>query len=109
MDRYYLHLIGEGMELHNQEFNETNLSRIEIELEQVWEISEKLDQALSSYFVLTQDIINMIWEVSLVGTARGSASCYYTNYVLGIVQFNPLDYDLPYYRFLSKERAGLPD
>lgn len=108
MDRYYLHLIGEGMELHNQEFNETNLSRIEIELEQVWEISEKLDQALSSYFVLTQDIINMIWEVSLVGTARGSASCYYTNYVLGIVQFNPLDYDLPYYRFLSKERAGLP-
>src|SRR5699024_10753809 len=38
MDRYYLHLIGEGMELHNQEFNETNLSRIEIELEQVWEI-----------------------------------------------------------------------
>ena len=109
MDRYYLHLIGEGMELHNQEFNETNLSRIEIELEQVWEISEKLDQPLSSYFVLTQDIINMIWEVSLVGTARGSASCYYTNYVLGIVQFNPLDYDLPYYRFLSKERAGLPD
>ena len=109
MDRYYLHLIGEGMELHNQEFNETNLSRIEIELEQVWEISEKLNQPLSSYFVLTQDIINMIWEVSLVGTARGSASCYYTNYVLGIVQFNPLDYDLPYYRFLSKERAGLPD
>lgn len=109
MDRYYLHLIGEGMLSHNQEFNETNLSRIEIELEQVWEISEKLDQALSSYFVLTQDIINMIWEVSLVGTARGSASCYYTNYVLGIVQFNPLDYDLPYYRFLSKERAGLPD
>src|SRR5699024_395413 len=90
MDRYYLHLIGEGMELHNQEFNETNLSRIEIELEQVWEISEKLDQALSSYFVLTQDVVKMMWEVSLVGVSRGSASCFYTNYLLEIVQINAI-------------------
>ena len=109
MDRYYLHLIGEGMELHNQEFNETNLSRIEIELEQVWEISDKLDQALSSYFVLTQDVVKMMWEVSLVGVSRGSASCFYTNYLLEIVQINPLKYDLPYWRFLNKDRAELPD
>ena len=98
MDRYYLHLIGEGMELHNQEFNETNLSRIEIELEQVWEISEKLDQALSSYFVLTQDVVKMMWEVSLVGVSRGSASCFYTNYLLEIVQINAIKYKLPWWR-----------
>ena len=109
MDRYYLHLIGEGMLSHNQEFNETNLSRIEIELEQVWEISEKLDQALSSYFVLTQDVVKMMWEVSLVGVSRGSASCFYTNYLLEIVQINPLKYDLPWWRFLNKDRAELPD
>ncbi|MGO1470852.1 MAG: PHP domain-containing protein, partial [Tissierella sp.] len=109
MDRYYLHLIGEGMLSHNQEFNKENLSRINIELEQVWEISEKLNQPLSSYFVLAQDIIDMMWEVSLVGTARGSAACYLTNYLLDIVQINPLKYDLPYYRFLSKEQEALPD
>ena len=109
MDRYYLHLIGEGMLSHSQEFNKEHLDRIEIELEQIWEISEGLGQPLSSYFVLTQDIIDMMWEVSLVGPARGSAACYYTNYLLDIVQFNPLDYDLPYYRFLSKERQSLPD
>lgn len=109
MDRYYLHLIGEGMLSHNQEFNKEHLDRIEIELEQIWEISEGLGQPLSSYFVLTQDIIDMMWQVSLVGPARGSAACYYTNYLLDIVQFNPLDYDLPYYRFLSKERQSLPD
>ena len=94
---------------YNQEFNEENLSRIDLELEQIWEISLKLEQALSSYFVLTKDIVDMMWEVSIVGTARGSASCYYTNYLLGIVQFNPIEYNLPYYRFLSKERASLPD
>lgn len=109
MDRYYLHLIGEGMLSHDQEFNEENLSRINIELEQVWEISVKLNQPLSSYFVLAQDIIDMMWEVSLVGTARGSAACYLTNYLLDIVQINPLKYDLPYYRFLSKEQESLPD
>lgn len=109
IDRYYLHLIGEGMVKYNQEFNEENLSRIDLELEQIWEISLKLEQALSSYFVLTKDIVDMMWEVSIVGTARGSASCYYTNYLLGIVQFNPIEYNLPYYRFLSKERASLPD
>lgn len=109
IDRYYLHLIGEGMVRYNQEFNEENLSRIDLELEQIWEISLKLEQALSSYFVLTKDIVDMMWEVSIVGTARGSASCYYTNYLLGIVQFNPIEYNLPYYRFLSKERASLPD
>ena len=109
MDRYYLHLLGDGMLSHNQEFNEENLSRIDIELEQIWEISKKLNQPLSSYFVLAQDIVNMMWEVSLVGTARGSAACYLTNYLLGIVQINPLKYDLPYYRFLSKEQEVLPD
>ena len=109
MDRYYLHLIGEGMLSHNQEFNDTNLSRINVELEQVWEISEKLNQPLSSYFVLTQDVVKMMWEVSLVGVSRGSASCFYTNYLLEIVQINPLKYDLPWWRFLNKDRAELPD
>ena len=109
MDRYYLHLLGEGFIKRGQEFNEENLERINVELEQLWIISEKLGQPLSSYFVLTQDVINMMWEVSLVGVSRGSASCYYTNYLLDIVQINPITYKLPYWRFLSKERATLPD
>ena len=109
MDRYYLHLIGEGMKQHNQEFNNINLSRIDVELEQVWKISEKLDQPLSSYFVLTQDIVDMMWEVSLVGVSRGSASCFYTNYLLDIVQINAIDYDLPYWRFLNKDRPEMAD
>lgn len=109
MDRYYLHLIGEGMVSHGQEFTQENLSRINVELEQVWEISNVLEQPLSSYFVLTQDIVNMIWEVSLVGVSRGSASCFYTNYLLDIVQINPIKYKLPWWRFLNKDRIELPD
>ncbi|WNM52954.1 DNA polymerase [Staphylococcus phage S-CoN_Ph10] len=109
MDRYYLHLIGEGMLSHNQEFNKENLSRIDVELEQIWEISNKLDQSLSSYFVLTKDVVEMMWEVSLVGVSRGSASCFYTNYLLDIVQINAIEYKLPYWRFLNKDRPELAD
>lgn len=109
MDRYYLHLIGEGMISHNQEFSKENLERINVELEQIWEISNKLNQPLSSYFVLTKDIVEMMWEVSLVGVSRGSASCFYTNYLLDIVQINAIEYKLPYWRFLNKDRAELPD
>src|SRR5699024_1649171 len=109
MNRYYLYLIEQGLQFYNQELNEENLSRINTELEQIWKVSEKLDQPLSSYFVLTKEVIDLMWTTSLVGIARGSAACYYTNYLLGIVQINPLEYDLPYWRFLSKDRHSLPD
>ena len=109
MDRYYLHLLGEGFVKRGQEFNEENLERINVELEQLWIISEKLGQPLSSYFVLTQDVVNTMWEISLVGVSRGSASCFYTNYLLEIVQINAIEYELPYWRFLNKDRPELAD
>lgn len=109
IDRYYLHLIAEGMEKYNQEFNEENLSRIDLELAELYHITKKLNQPLSSYFVLTKELVDIMWRVSLVGVSRGSASCYYLNYLLGIVQINPIEYKLPHWRFLSRERIELPD
>lgn len=109
IDRYYLFLIIEGMKKRNQDLNDTNLSRIDLELNELYHITKKLKQPMSSYFVLTKDIIDIMWEFSIVGVARGSAACYYTNYLLDIVQINPLEHGLPHWRFLSKERSGLPD
>lgn len=108
IDRYYLKLIEDGMLIRKQEMNEENLSRINLELGELWEISQKLKQPLSSYFVLTKDIIELMWKVSLVAPNRGSACCFYVNYLLEIVGINPIPYDLPHYRFLSKERVGMP-
>lgn len=109
IDQFYLHLIAEGMISRNEELNETNLSRIDIELNELYHITEKLKQPLSSYFVLTKDVVDLMWKVSLVGVSRGSASCFYLNYLLDIVQINPLKHNLPHWRFLSKERVELPD
>ena len=109
VDRYYLHLISEGMREKNEELNEENLSRINIELDELWNISERLKQPLSSYFVLTKELIDIVWEVSLVGVARGSASCFYVNYLLDIVQINPIKYELPHWRFMNKTKVEHAD
>lgn len=98
IDQFYLHLIAEGMISYKEELNEENLSRINLELGELYHITKKLDQPLSSYFVLTKELIDIMWEVSLVGVSRGSASCYYINYLLGIVQINPIKYNLPHWR-----------
>src|SRR5699024_5113347 len=58
---------------------------------------------------LTQNVVKMMWEVSLVGVSRGSASCFYTNYLLEVVQINAIKYKLPYWRFLNKDRPELAD
>lgn len=109
VDRFYLHLIAQGMIEKQEEMNRENLSRIDIELSELYHITKTLNQPMSSYFVLSKEVIDIMWEVSLVGVSRGSACCYYVNYLLDIVQLNPLKYNLPHWRFLSKERVELPD
>lgn len=109
IDRYYCHLVLLGLSQKNEELNDINLSRIDIEFSEVEAISYQLNQPMSSYFVLMKDLVDIMWEVSLVGVSRGSASCFYTNYLLDIVQINAIKFDLPHWRFLSKERVELPD
>lgn len=109
-DKYYLYLILKGMEDKNEQFNIENLERIETELDVVKAISENFSQPMSSYFLAEKEFIDIAWEISLVGVARGSASCFYTNYLLDIVQVNPIKYGLPYWRFLNKDRLdNMPD
>lgn len=110
MDRYYHELILKGFNEKNLEYNDEHLSRIDIEYSELLSISYQLGQPMSSYFVLMKEFIDITWEISLVGVARGSASCFFTNYLLDIVQINPLKFDLPHWRFLSKEYIGeFPD
>lgn len=109
-DRYYHHRIMQGFIEKKQEFNDENLSRIDLEYSELEAISEQLGQPMTSYFLAMTEFVDIMWEHSLVGVGRGSAVCYYTNYLLDIVQLNPIKYDLPYWRFLSREYVGeFPD
>lgn len=109
-DLYYLKLIMEGMIDHSQPFNDETLSRIDRELDIVKAIGDNFNGTMSSYFLADKEFLDVMWETSLVGVARGSASSFYTNYLLDIVQINALEYDLPEWRFLNKDRLdSLPD
>lgn len=86
------------------------LDRLEIEADVIKDIGEKLDDCLFAYFNTFKHYIDLFWECgSIVGPGRGSATGFLSNYLLGITQLDPVRWGLPYWRFLNKERAELPD
>ena len=91
-------------------YNSQYLARIETEADVIKFIGEKLDDCLFAYFNTFKHYIDLFWECgSTVGPGRGSATGFLSNYLLGITQLDPIRWNLPYWRFLNKERAELPD
>lgn len=92
--------------------DKTHMDRIEQECEEIWIVSEKIEERLSAYFITIQKIIELIWENdSLVGPWRGSVGSMVTAYLMDITQADPLSMpaELPYWRFVSRGRAELAD
>lgn len=84
--------------------------RLNLEADVLSHISKKLGNCLYSYFNTFHHYINLFWECgSIVGPGRGSAGSFLSNYLLGITQLDPVEWGLPYFRFLNKDRAELPD
>lgn len=117
-DRYLLYLAQEGLiekivkkRKADKEYFHKCLDRLNTELRELWLISDRINQRVSAYYVLTKDVVDLMWEAgdSLVGVARGSGAGYLLNFLLGITQLNPLDYNLPHFRHLTAERPELPD
>ena len=84
--------------------------RLEIEADVIRYIGDRLGTCLFAYFNTFKHYIDLFWECgSIVGPGRGSATGFLSNYLLGITQLNPIKWNLPWWRFLNKERAELPD
>lgn len=107
-ERYWINQCLEGLiEKGLWEWN--YIDRICVEADIIQDIGKKLDDCLFAYFNTFQHYINLFWECgSIVGPGRGSATGFLSNYLLGITQLDPIRWDLPYWRFLNKERAELP-
>lgn len=87
-----------------------HMERLELEADVIRTISEKLNNCLFSYFNTFQHYMDLFWECgSVTGPGRGSAGSFLSNYLLGITQLDPVKWNLPYFRFLNKDRAELPD
>lgn len=105
-DRFLLHLIEDGIEEKHFVVTKVEADRINTELGVLRYITERVHQPMSAYLNLVQEIVNLMWQVSFVGVARGSAMSFLINYLIGIVQANPLKYGVPYWRFMNT--ASIP-
>nr|DAK55437.1 MAG TPA: DNA polymerase III, alpha subunit [Caudoviricetes sp.] len=68
------------------------IDRMETELETVWNASVKQEMTWSKYFLQVADYIQIAWTAgdTLVGPGRGSGVGFYLNYLLDIIQIDPL-------------------
>lgn len=81
------------------------------------EVKERLDYELdvicskgyAAYFLIMRDFIDWCEKNDTPTNTRGSAGGSLVSFVLGIVSVDPLIYQLPFERFLNKDRPSPPD
>ena len=73
-------------------------------------IGEKLGTNMFKYHITLKYYIDMMWECgSLVGAGRGSSCAALNHYLLGITQLDPIEWNLPFFRYMNEERVELGD
>lgn len=64
----------------------------------------------SEYFLIVWDFVNHAKSVGIcVGPGRGSGAGSLVAFLIGIVDIDPIKYDLIFERFLNPERVSMPD
>lgn len=104
MDDYLRHLTYEGARGRYGELTSEITERIEMELT----IIKKM--GFAGYFLIVQSFTSEARRQGVyVGPGRGSAAGSIVAYCTGIINIDPLRYDLLFERFLNPERISPPD
>lgn len=83
--------------------DKTVIDRIEYELKVI------RDKGYSPYFLVVADLLRFARENGILTCIRGSVAGSITTYLLGITNVNPIEFKLPFERFLNPERPSAPD
>ena len=109
-ERYWVNQCFEGLIDKGIGLNPEYIDRLEEEARVKRIISEKLNTCMFAYPNTLQHYINLFWDCgSTVGAGRGSSCAALNHYLLGITQLDPLEWDLPFYRYLNEDRIELGD
>ncbi|MBI4036652.1 DNA polymerase III subunit alpha [Candidatus Daviesbacteria bacterium] len=100
-----------------QYLREITMQKAKEKLEVTKEIEDRLNyeleiiefKKLADYFLIVADFIIWAHEKGIITNTRGSAAGSLVLYCLGVTNLNPLDYTLPFERFLTKDRPTMPD
>lgn len=96
-------LAYDGLKIRNMEPTDVVVKRLEYELKVI------ADKGYSPYFLVVYDLLRFARENSILTNIRGSVAGSLTTYLLQITKCNPLEYKLPFERFLNPERPSAPD
>ncbi len=86
-------------------FEETSefKQRFEYELEVIQ------NKGYSKYFLVVADMLKFAKKNNILSNTRGSAAGSLISYLVGITTVNPIEFNLPFERFLNPERPSAPD
>ena len=93
----------EGIEKRKLEKTPELLERMNYELKVI------SDKGYSPYFLVVSDLLNYAHEHGILTTIRGSVAGSLVTYLAGITNVNPIEYLLPFERFLNPDRPSAPD
>ncbi len=96
-------LIEEGIKRRFISANPEVRERIE------YEFTIITDKGYAPYFLVVADLLAFARTNGILTTIRGSVAGSLVTYVTGITNVNPLEYKLPFERFLNPERPSAPD
>lgn len=92
-----------GIERRELANDQAVLDRLEYELDII-----KL-KGYAAYFLVVEDLIRFASEHNIYTNIRGSVAGSMTTFLLGITKLNPLEYNIPFERFLNPDRPSAPD
>jgi DNA polymerase-3 subunit alpha len=81
------------------------------------EITTRIDYELgiiaqkgyASYFLIVADLLRYARDVGIFTNTRGSAAGSLVSYLCGITTVDPVEFNMPFERFLNPERPSAPD
>ncbi len=117
------HWVFPNVELPKGTTYEEELRRLTLEgitirgLSKTKEVTDRIEyefgiinnKGYAPYFLAVFDLIRFAREHNILTAIRGSVAGSLVTYLLGITNVNPLEYKLPFERFLNPERPSAPD
>lgn len=74
-----------------------------------YELSVIAKKGYANYFLVVADLLREAHEQGILTTIRGSVAGSLVTYLAHITNVNPIEYKLPFERFLNPERPSAPD
>ena len=92
-----------GIDKRGLPHSEEVIKRLEYELEVI------RNKGYSKYFLVVADLLRFSAENDIYTNIRGSVAGSLVTYLTGITKVDPLEFKLPFERFLNPERPSAPD